>query len=277
MIARAGLRQRATLRQAVAELLRSAQPVADAANPGCIFNGRIAASSMTEPYKRDVRRQAGSRQARSRPLAGHSRIEGLSATAISRYTEAPQHRQDPSTNDHDRGSTRHHHQRGVPRRRLQGLAVRGGAPSAAAARADAGDGQDRDLRDRLRPVRPAAYRYLRRGGAHQHGAARLRGADRRQDQDAADLLLGRHGRTAQGAGQRAEQGDARHPPGQAAVERAGPVLERISELRRAQQRPAACLSRPVRLCLRVLLGDRMLQGRASSMRPCSGCSPPTTR
>jgi hypothetical protein len=55
MIARAGLRQRATLRQAVAELLRSAQPVAAAANRGCIFNGGIAASGMAEPYERDDR------------------------------------------------------------------------------------------------------------------------------------------------------------------------------------------------------------------------------
>ena len=56
-----------------------------------------------------------------------------------------------------------------------------------------------DLRDRLRPVRPAAYRHVRRGGAHHHGAPCLSRADRRQDQDAADRVLRRHGRAAQGA------------------------------------------------------------------------------
>ena len=68
--------------------------------------------------------------------------------------------------------------------------------------------QDGDLRDRLRALRPAAHRHVRRGGAHGHGAPRLRGADRGQAQDAADLLLRRHGRPAQGARQRAQQGHA---------------------------------------------------------------------
>ena len=64
------------------------------------------------------------------------------------------------------------------------------------------------VRDRLRPVGPAAYRHLRRGRAHHHGAPRLSRADRGQDQDAAARVFRRHGRPAQGAGQRAEQGDA---------------------------------------------------------------------
>ena len=64
------------------------------------------------------------------------------------------------------------------------------------------------LRDRLRSVRPAAHRHLRRGRAHHHGAPRLPRAHRRQGQDPADRVLRRHGRPAQGAGQHAEQGDA---------------------------------------------------------------------
>ena len=63
-----------------------------------------------------------------------------------------------------------------------------------------------DLRDRLRPLRPAAYRHVRRGRAHHHGAPCLPRAHRRQGEDAADRVLRRHGRAAQGAGQRAEQG-----------------------------------------------------------------------
>ena len=64
------------------------------------------------------------------------------------------------------------------------------------------------VRDRLRPLRPAAYRHLRRGRAHHHGAPRLSRADRRQDQDPAARLFRRHGRPAQGAGQCAQQGAA---------------------------------------------------------------------
>jgi hypothetical protein len=56
-------------------------------------------------------------------------------------------------------------------------------------------------------------------------------------------LLRRHGRPAQGAGQRAEQGDAGAASRQAADQGARPVRH-PSELRRAQQRPAARLPRP---------------------------------
>src|SRR6202795_2698102 len=63
-----------------------------------------------------------------------------------------------------------------------------------------------DLRDRLRTVRPAAYRHVRRGRAHYHGAPRLSRADRRQDQDAPDRVLRRHGRAAQGPRERPQQG-----------------------------------------------------------------------
>ena len=79
------------------------------------------------------------------------------------------------------------------------------------------------VRDRLRPVGPAAYRHLRRGRAHHHGAPRLSRADRGQDQDAAAGVLRRHGRPAQGAGQRAEQGDAGAASRQAADAGAGSV------------------------------------------------------
>ena len=41
-----------------------------------------------------------------------------------------------------------------------------------------GQREDGPLRDRLRAVGPAAHRHLRRGRAHEHGAARLRGPDR---------------------------------------------------------------------------------------------------
>ena len=116
----------------------------------------------------------------------------------------------------------------------------------------------RAVRDGLRPVRPAAYRHVRRGGAHDHGAARLPRADRRQGPDAAAVLLRRHGRLAQGAGQRAQQGDAARLSRQAADARARPVLERISVVRRGQQCAAARLPRPLRLRLRIRLVDRLL-------------------
>ena len=117
---------------------------------------------------------------------------------------------------------------------------------------------DRAVRDRLRPVRPAAYRHVRRGRPHDHGAARLPRADRRQGQDTAALLLRRHGRLAQGAGQRAQQGDAARLSRQAADARARPVLQRISVVRRGQQCAAARLPRPLRLRLRIRLLDRLL-------------------
>ena len=141
---------------------------------------------------------------------------------------------------------------------------------------EGGGGQDRHLRDRLRAVGAAAHRHLRRGRAHEHGAPRLRGADRGQAQDAAHLLLRRHGRPAQGARQRAEPGDAARRTRQAADQRARPVRQ-VRELRPPQQRDAARVPRPLRLRLRVRLGDGGLQGRASSTRRFCACSRPTTR
>ena len=114
-----------------------------------------------------------------------------------------------------------------------------------------------DLRDRLRPFRPAAYRHFRRGGAHLDGAPRLPRADRGQGQDAADRLLRRHGRPAQGSRQRAQQGYAGAASRQAAHQGARSV-RRISELRPAQQCAAAQVPRPFRLRLRVHVVDRLL-------------------
>ena len=90
------------------------------------------------------------------------------------------------------------------------------------------------LRDRLRPVRLAAYRHVRRGRAHDHGAPCLPRAHRGQDPDAADLLLRRHGRLAQGAGQRPKSRDAGRASWAPADPSARPV-RRPSELRPAQQ------------------------------------------
>ena len=136
------------------------------------------------------------------------------------------------------------------------MAVRGSAKDRRAAEAQAqGRG---DLRDRLRAVGAAAHRHVRRGRAHHDGAPRVPRAHRRQGQDAADRVLRRHGRPAQGPGQRAEQGDARGASRQAAHAGAGPVLERISLVRRAQQCAAARLPRPLRLRLRIHVLDRLL-------------------
>ena len=134
-----------------------------------------------------------------------------------------------------------------------------------------------DLRDRLRPLGPAAYRHLRRGRAHHHGAPCVPRADRRQGQDAADRVLRRHGRAAQGAGQRAEQGDAGRASRQAAHQGARPVRQRISVLRRAQQRAAARVPRPLRLRLRVRERRPTATSPAASTRRCCACSSASTR
>ncbi len=150
---------------------------------------------------------------------------------------------------HDR--VRHSRRRaGFPR-----LAVRGGAQAGCALPGCAARQGPRPVRDRLRPLGPAAYRHLRRGRAHDHGAPRLRNDLRHSD--APDRLLGRHGRHAQGAGQRARPGDAARAPAKAADQRARPV-RRVRELRRPQQRDAAALPRPFRLRVRVRLGHRLL-------------------
>ena len=116
------------------------------------------------------------------------------------------------------------------RRTIQRLAVRAGESDCRAAEEKPkGRGA---VRDRLRSVGAAAYRHLRRGRAHHHGAPCLSRADRGQDQDPAAGVFRRHGRAAQGAGQRPQQGDAGGASRQAADARAGSVLERISVVRR---------------------------------------------
>ena len=120
---------------------------------------------------------------------------------------------------------------GVLRRRPDRarLAVRGSAQTRRAAREDR---QERGaVRDRLRPLGPAAYRHLRRSGAHHHGAHRLPPADPRRDPDAAHLLFRRHGRDAEDPGQRAEQGVPRAASPEAADRRCpipGPTSSRAS-------------------------------------------------
>ena len=139
----------------------------------------------------------------------------------------------------------------------EGMAVRGsGQGRRAAARVGAGASP---VRDRVRPVRAAAYRHLRRGRAHDLGAERLHAADRRPAVAPARLQR-RHGRAAQGAGQRAEPGHAGGAPGQAAHRHPRPVRH-ACELRRPQQRAAARLPRRLRLRVRVRLLDRVLPGR----------------
>ena len=108
------------------------------------------------------------------------------------------------------------------------------------------------VRDRLRPLRPAAYRHVRRGGAHRDGAARLPGADRRQ---------------ASGPGSSASpttwMACARFPTtcrtrrccrpylGKPLTEVPDPFTDEYPSLRRRQQCAAARLPRPLRLRLRV--------------------------
>ena len=119
-----------------------------------------------------------------------------------------------------------------------------------------------DLRDRLRPLRPAAYRHVRRGRAHHDGAPCVPRAHRRQGEDAADRVLGRHGRAAQGAGQRAEQGHAGRASRQAAD--AGAATRSRTSIRRSRAHNNARLRAfldSVRLRLRVRELDRLLQVR----------------
>ena len=142
------------------------------------------------------------------------------------------------------------------RRTIQRLAVRAGQGHCRAAE-EKPEGRGA-VRNRLRPVGPAAYRHFRRGRPHHHGAPRVSRADRGQDQDAAAGVFGRHGRPAQGAGQRAEQGDADGASRQAAEPDSGSVLERISIVRCAQQCAAARLSRHLRFRLRIRQLDRLL-------------------
>ncbi len=142
----------------------------------------------------------------------------------------------------------------------QGVAVRGGAESLEPDQADSAADRVHHLRDGLRAVGLAAYRHLRRGRPHHHGAPCLPRAHRGQGADAADLFLRRHGRPAQSAGQHPQQGDGDGASRQAADASAGPV-RRVSELRPAQQRAAQGLPRYVRLRLRVSVRDRVLHVR----------------
>ena len=134
------------------------------------------------------------------------------------------------------------------------------------------------VRDRLRPVRPAAYRHVRRGRAHHDGAPRLPRADRGQDQDAAARLLRRHGRLAQGARQRAEQGHAGALSRQAA-DRACPTRSRTSirASAHAQQCAAARASSITSASTTNSRARPTTTSRAASTRRCCRCSPPTTR
>ena len=140
-------------------------------------------------------------------------------------------------------------------RTIQCLAVRAGESDCRAAEKDT-EGRGA-VRDRLRSFGPAAYRHLRRGRAHHHGAARLPRADRGQDQDTAARLLRRHGRPAQGAGQRAEQGTAGAAFGQTA-DAGARSLWHPRKLWRAQQCAAARVPRHLRLRIRVRQLDRLL-------------------
>ena len=116
----------------------------------------------------------------------------------------------------------------------------------------------RAVRDRLRSVRPAAYRHVRRSGAHLLGAPRLHRAHR--PALAADRVQRRHGRAAQGARQRAEPRPADAASRQAADPH--PRSVRLArKLRRAQQRAAARLPRLVRLRVRIRLVHRILRRR----------------
>ncbi len=151
---------------------------------------------------------------------------------------------------------RHAERPAIPRRAVQRLAVRAGQGDRGAAEEKA-EGRGA-VRDRLWTLRPAAYRHFWRGCAHHHGAACLPRADRRQDQDETDRVLRRHGWTAQGAGQCAEQGDAVATSRQAADHGARSVRD-ASEFRRPQQCAAARLSRHVRIRLRICEFNRLLQ------------------
>src|SRR3984957_20053301 len=109
----------------------------------------------------------------------------------------------------------------LARRTIQRLAVRTGeGDRRASKKTTKGRGA---VRDRLWTVRLAAYRHLRRGRAHHHGASRIPRAYRGQDQDPPGCDLRRPGLVAQVAGPRAEQGDAGKASRKAADKGTGPV------------------------------------------------------
>ena len=153
------------------------------------------------------------------------------------------------------------------RRTIQRLAVRAGESDCRAAEKES-EGRGA-VRDRLRSVGAAAYRHLRRGRAHHHGAPCLSRAHRGQDQDPADCVLRRHGWIPQSAGQFAEQGDAGSTSRPAAHPRARSVRH-PSESGRSQQCPAARVSRHVWIRLRVRQFDRLLHFRKIRRDPAAG-------
>ena len=83
--------------------------------------------------------------------------------------------------------------------------------------------------------------------------------------DAADRVQRRHGRAAQGPGQRPEPGDAGRESRQAADANPRPVRH-ARKLRAPQQCDAPAFPRPLRLRLRIPLGDRLLHDAAASTR-----------
>ena len=121
--------------------------------------------------------------------------------------------------------------------------------------------ETRAVRDRLRAVRPAAYRHVRRGRAHHHGAPCVPRADRRQGR-----------RRGCCASPTTWTGCARCPTtcptrrccaaylGKPLTRVPDPFGERVSVVRRGQQCAAARLPRPLRLRLRVRVVDRLLYG-----------------
>ena len=174
--------------------------------------------------------------------------------------------------EHDRAS----HHRACPRRGCAErgrVAVRGGAQARLPARAHR---QERGaVRDRLRAFGTAAYRHLRRGRAHLDGAPRLPRAHRRQDHDPPYRLLGRHGRPAEGAGQRPEPRPHRAPPRQAAVRGARTRSGRMRASARTTMRGCAPSSTP---SASITSSCRRPSATvpAVSTRRCSPCSSATT-
>ena len=173
------------------------------------------------------------------------------------------------------GSAIHVADRSFPRRGRARVAIRR-SPQARRPHRRQGAGQRLcAARDRLRPVRPAAYRHLRRGRAHHHGAPGVPAAERRAD--AAVLLLRRHGRAAQGARQRAQQGDAGGPSRQAAHRGARSVQQRASV---ASARPTTrgCAPSSIPSASSTSSSRRPIgTSRAASTRCCSPCCSTTTR
>ena len=121
-------------------------------------------------------------------------------------------------------------------RRKQGVAVRGSQEDRRSLQQDRLSG-GRAVRDRLRPVRPAAYRHVRRGRAHDHGAACLPRADRGQGHDRLLCFSDDMDGMRKVPDNVPNQDMLRAASRQAADARARPVRRRIS---RASARPQQC-------------------------------------